>query len=85
MAFLRRADVARHRHDLHHRERRSVALRRLAQSPSVTRDAEIAGLRLIVTTRRAFWAFAYQPRGINPGQRQSAGAAACGNNSMTPR
>ena len=53
---------------------RSVALRRPLK-PSVTRDAEIAGLTLIVTTRRAFWAFVYQPRGVNPatGKRWGGG------------
>jgi integrase len=34
--------------------------------PSVTKDAELAGLRLIVTTRRAFWAQILQPRGRDP-------------------
>jgi integrase len=34
--------------------------------PSVTRDSEISGLTLVVTTRRAFWALVYQPRGVNP-------------------
>jgi integrase len=53
---------------------RSVALRRPLK-PSATRDAEIAGLCLIVTTRRAFWAFVYQPRGVNPatGKRWGGG------------
>jgi integrase len=33
---------------------------------SVTRDSEIPGFTLIVTSRRAFWALLYQPRGTNP-------------------
>jgi integrase len=43
--------------------------------PSVTRDSEISGLTLIVTTRRAFWALVYQPRGVNPstGRRWGGG------------
>ena len=44
---------------------RSAALRRPLK-PSVTRDSEIAGLTLVVTTRRAFWCLVYQPRGRNP-------------------
>jgi hypothetical protein len=60
---------------------RSERLRRPLK-PSVTRDSEIAGLTLIVTTRRAFWAFVYQPRGRNP-SRTGAGAAACGMSSVT--
>ena len=53
---------------------RSERLRRPLK-PSVTRDSEIAGLTLIVTTRRAFWALVYQPRGINPatGRRWGGG------------
>ena len=53
---------------------RSVALRRPLK-PSVTRDSEISGLTLVVTTRRAFWALVYQPRGINPatGKRWGGG------------
>jgi integrase len=35
--------------------------------PSVANDADVAGLRLHVTTRRAFWSLSYQPRGLNPG------------------
>jgi integrase len=42
------------------------ALLRHPLKPSVTRDRDTLGLCLIVTTRRAFWAFVYQPRGINP-------------------
>ena len=53
---------------------RSAALRR-PLVPSATRDSEISGLTLIVTTRRAFWALVYQPRGINPatGKRWGGG------------
>jgi integrase len=53
---------------------RSAALRR-PLTPSVTRDADISGLCLIVTTRRAFWALVYQPRGVNPatGKRWGGG------------
>jgi integrase len=53
---------------------RSNALRRPLK-PAVIRDSEIAGLCLIVTTRRAFWALTYQPRGINPatGKRWGGG------------
>jgi integrase len=60
---------------------RSKALRRPPPpsvsrfTPSVTRDSEISGLCLIATRRRAFWAFVYQPRGINPatGKRWGGG------------
>jgi integrase len=53
---------------------RSDRLRRPFK-PSVTRDGDIPGLCLIVTTRRAFWALVYQPRGINPatGKRWGGG------------
>jgi integrase len=53
---------------------RSNALRRPLK-PSVTRDSEIPGLALHVTTRRSFWAFTYQPRGVNPatGKRWGGG------------
>jgi integrase len=34
--------------------------------PSIIKDSEIAGLALIVTTRRAFWAQNLQPRGLRP-------------------
>jgi integrase len=42
---------------------------------SVTRDSEISGFTLIVTSRRGFWALVYQPRGINPstGKRWGGG------------
>jgi integrase len=53
---------------------RSAVLRRPLK-PSITRDSEIPGLCLIVTTRRSFWALVYQPRGINPatGKRWGGG------------
>jgi hypothetical protein len=43
--------------------------------PSVTKDADIPGLALHVTTRRAFWALSYQPKGVNPstGKRWGGG------------
>jgi integrase len=53
---------------------RSALLRRPLK-PSVTRDSEILGLCLHVTTRRAFWALSYQPKGTNPatGRRWGGG------------
>jgi integrase len=41
----------------------------------VTRDSEIPGLCLHVTTRRSFWALQYQPKGTNPatGKRWGGG------------
>ena len=43
--------------------------------PSVAHDSDVSGFSLIVTSRRAFWAVAYQPRGINPstGKRWGGG------------
>jgi integrase len=43
--------------------------------PSVTFDTDVPGFALHVTTRRAFWAVTYQPRGINPatGKRWGGG------------
>ena len=43
--------------------------------PSVTHDIVVPGFALHVTTRRAFWAVTYQPRGTNPatGKRWGAG------------
>jgi integrase len=43
--------------------------------PSVTYDTEVKGFGLHVTTKRAFWAITYQPRGINPatGKRWGGG------------
>ena len=58
-------------------DQREPAVRPIAPAvkPSATRDADIAGLALIVTTRRAFWCLLYQPRGINPatGKRWGGG------------
>jgi integrase len=53
---------------------RSALLRRPLK-PSVTRDSEIPGLCLHVTTRRTFWALSYQPKGVNPstGKRWGGG------------
>jgi integrase len=53
---------------------RSSLLRRPLK-PSVTRDSEIPGFALHVTTRRAFYALSYQPHGINPstGKRWGGG------------
>ena len=47
---------------------RARALRRTdgELQPSVTRDTDIKGFALVVTTRRAFWCLFFQPRGINP-------------------
>jgi integrase len=43
-----------------------TALLRRPFTPSVTRDRDVPGLALHVTTRRSFWALSYQPRGLNP-------------------
>jgi len=53
---------------------RSARLRR-PLVPSVTKDNEIRGLALHVTSTRSFWALTYQPRGINPstGKRWGGG------------
>jgi integrase len=53
---------------------RSALLRRPLK-PSVTRDADVPGLCLIVTGRRSFWALVYQVRGVNPstGKRWGGG------------
>jgi integrase len=53
---------------------RAKALRRPLK-PSVTRDRDVPGLCLHVTTRRSFWALSYQPRGVNPatGKRWGGG------------
>ena len=53
---------------------RSARLRR-PLVPSVTKDTDIPGLALHVTTRRAFWALTYQPKGVNPatGKRWGGG------------
>jgi integrase len=34
--------------------------------PSVTKDNEVRGLALHVTSKRGFWAITYQPKGLNP-------------------
>lgn len=56
---------------------RAARLRRIEGElvPSVTHDTEVTGFALHVTTRRAFWAITYQPRGINPatGRRWGGG------------
>jgi integrase len=56
---------------------RSRALRRVGGElqPSVTRDTDIKGFGLVVTTRRAFWCLFFQPKGINPatGRRWGGG------------
>jgi integrase len=44
---------------------RSAALKQPLE-PSVTKDSEIAGFALIVTTRRAFWCQRLQPHGRDP-------------------
>jgi integrase len=53
---------------------RDAVLRRPFE-PSVTRDNDVRGLALHVTTRRSFWALSYQPRGVNPttGKRWGGG------------
>jgi integrase len=53
---------------------RSARLRRPLVS-SVTKDSDIRGLALHVTSTRSFWALTYQPRGINPstGKRWGGG------------
>ena len=53
---------------------RSNALRRPLK-PSITRDLDVSGFCLHVTTRRSFWALTYQPRGVNPstGKRWGGG------------
>jgi integrase len=56
-------------------ETRRTELLRRPLKPSVTRDLDVPGLVLIVTTRRSFWALVYQPRGVNPatGKRWGGG------------
>lgn len=43
--------------------------------PSVTKDSDIPGLALHITSKRAFWALSYQPKGVNPstGKRWGGG------------
>jgi integrase len=86
-AFLKRlrfAPESRQRtDDCHHPQKRSTedvrsrTLRRVdgQLQPAVIRDTDIKGLALVVTTRRAFWAIYFQPRGINPatGKRWGGG------------
>ena len=56
---------------------RTRPIRRLRRPlvPSVTKDSDIRGLALHVTSTRSFWALTYQPRGINPstGKRWGGG------------
>jgi integrase len=56
---------------------RSRALKRVGGElqPSVTRDTDIKGFALVVTTRRAFWCLFFQPKGVNPatGKRWGGG------------
>ena len=56
-------------------ETKRTELLRRPLKPSVTRDLDVPGLVLIVTTRRSFWALVYQPRGVNPatGKRWGGG------------
>jgi hypothetical protein len=53
---------------------RSARLRR-PLIPSVSKDSDVPGLALHVTSKRGFWAVAYQPRGRNPvtGKRWGGG------------
>ncbi len=44
---------------------RTAALK-LPLTPSITKDAELAGFALVVTQSRAFWCQRLQPRGLNP-------------------
>ena len=46
---------------------RARALRRVDGQlvPSVTKDTEIRGFALVVTTRRTFWCLFFQPKGVN--------------------
>jgi hypothetical protein len=43
--------------------------------PSITKDADIKGFALIVTTERAFWCLFFRPKGVNPatGKRWGGG------------
>ena len=53
---------------------RATRLRRPFK-PSVTKDVDIKGFALVVTSRRAFWCLFFQPRGRNPrtGRRYGGG------------
>jgi integrase len=48
---------------------RGAALK-LPLAPSITKDSEIRGFALIVTTQRAFWVQFLQPRGLRPDGRR---------------
>jgi integrase len=54
-----------------------AALRRVDGKlvPAVVKDSDIPGLALHVTTRRAFYAVSYQPRGRNPATHKRWGGA----------
>ena len=54
---------------------RARALRRVDGQlvPSVTKDTEIRGFALVVTTRRAFWCLFFQPKGVNLTTGQALG------------
>ena len=43
--------------------------------PAITKDTDIKGFALVVTTRRAFWCLFFQPKGVNPatGKRWGGG------------
>jgi integrase len=43
--------------------------------PSVTKDGDIKGFALVVTTQRAFWCLFFRPKGVNPatGKRWGGG------------
>jgi integrase len=56
---------------------RARALKRISGElvPSVTKDTDIKGFALVVTTRRAFWCVVFRPKGVNPatGKRWGGG------------
>ena len=56
---------------------RARALKRVAGAlaPSVTKDTDIKGFALVVTTERAFWCLFFRPKGVNPatGKRWGGG------------
>ena len=56
---------------------RARALKRVGGElhPSVTKDTDIKGFALVVTTRRAFWCVVFRPKGVNPatGKRWGGG------------
>jgi integrase len=47
-----------------------VAALKLPLAPSITKDSEIRGFALIVTTQRSFWVQFLQPRGLRPDGRR---------------